>query len=215
MLLHGFTQTGASWEPVAGRLDGDVACPDLDCARGLWHAAAVAARAGPAAYVGYSMGGRVALHLALAHPEVVERLVLVSATAGIDDPAERAARHAEDEARARRIEDEGVDAFLDAWLAQPMFATLEEPGPRCRDAAVLTAALRTCGTGSQEPLWDRLGEIAAPTLVVAGERDAKFVALGERLAAGIPGARLVVVEGAGHALHLERPEVLADLLLSH
>ncbi|MHB8506777.1 MAG: alpha/beta fold hydrolase, partial [Acidimicrobiales bacterium] len=134
VLIHGFSQSADSWLPLTSRLSavhqvvavdapghGASAAVRADLAAG---ADLIAAAGGRAAYVGYSMGGRFALHVALRHPDVVERLVLVSATAGIDDPSERAARAAGDERIARRIERDGVAAFLDWWLERPLFATV-------------------------------------------------------------------------------------------
>lgn len=222
--MHGFTQTGAAWDPVATRLADrhEVRCPDLaghgaaaHVGADLWGAARQVGRDGGAgAYVGYSLGGRVALHLALAAPALVRALVLVSATAGIDDPAERDARVAADEALARRIETIGVARFLDEWLAQPMFAALPAAarGGRSTDAAGLASSLRLAGTGTQYPLWDRLHELTMPALVVVGERDEKFRRLGQRLAAGVDGAALAVIPDAGHAVHLEQPEAFLDVV---
>lgn len=176
---------------------------------------ALAARFGPAVWVGYSMGGRHALAIATGNPEAVRGLVLVGATAGIEDHGERAARRQADEARAAGIERDGVDAFLERWLAQPLFAgvSVEAAGVEDRrrnTAAGLAASLRGAGTGAQDPLWDRLGEIGRggiPVLVTVGEHDAKFLALGERLVGAIgPTARLAVIAGAGHAAHLEQPD---------
>jgi 2-succinyl-6-hydroxy-2,4-cyclohexadiene-1-carboxylate synthase len=229
VLLHGFTQTSASWQPVADRLGErhDVRAPDLpghgtatDERAGLWETAAVLAEThGPATYVGYSMGGRVALHVAVAHPEVVERLVLVSATAGIDDDEGRAARRKADEELADRIEAIGVDAFLDEWLAQPLFSGLSGDASglaerRANTAAGLAASLRASGTGMMDPpLWDRLAAIEVPVLVVAGELDAKFRRLGAELVRSIGGnAELVVVAAAGHPVPFEQPDRFADAL---
>jgi 2-succinyl-6-hydroxy-2,4-cyclohexadiene-1-carboxylate synthase len=218
-----------SWRPVVERLgdEVEVVTPDLpghgtagavrlDLAG---TAAAVATAGGRATYVGYSMGGRVALRLALDRPEVVERLVLVGATAGIDDPAERATRRDDDEARARRIEADGVATFLDGWLAQPLFAGLTpEPDDlaarRANPAAGLAASLRLSGTGTMDPpWWDELGGLAVPTTIVAGEHDPKFRALGRRLADAIGGpTELVVVPGASHACHLQAPEEMAQII---
>ena len=219
--MHGFTQTAASWAPLAERLDHDVVAPEVPAHLDLWGAAAhLAANAGEGTWVGYSMGGRIALHVALAHPEVVTRLVLVSATAGIDDDAEREARRRADEALAARIETIGADAFLDEWLAQPLLhGAPADRRSRCQDATALATSLRVAGTGTQAPLWERLGEIAVPVLVVVGERDGKFVGLGERLASAIEDAELAELPGAGHTCHLERPDefaaVLEDWLARH
>ncbi|HEU4658051.1 MAG TPA: alpha/beta fold hydrolase [Capillimicrobium sp.] len=231
VLLHGFTQTGASWAGVRAAVgDRPVVAPDL---RG--HGAARAARPidtaalvtdvlalappGRFSLAGYSMGGRLALHVALAAPERVAGLGLVSTTAGLDDGAERAARRAADDRLADDIERDGIEAFAERWAALPLWdgqpAAVREAAQRERltqDPAGLAASLRGFGTGAMEPVWGRLGELAMPAVVVVGERDAKFRAIGDRLAAGLPGARLVVVAGAGHGLPLEAPAAVADAL---
>lgn len=234
MLVHGFTQTGASWDRIAGALRDEgyeVATPTLPghggtAAADLTSAAAqlaVAVEHGPATWVGYSMGGRACLHVALARPSAVERLVLLGATAGIDDPAERNARRHRDELLATRIEAIGVDRFVDEWLAQPMFAHVPPDAgggadARKRDNTVdgLAGALRLAGTGAQEPLWDRVHEIGVlgiPTLVLAGELDGKFKVLAKRLADAIgPSAHTEWVPGAGHAAHLEQPDAFVDII---
>jgi 2-succinyl-6-hydroxy-2,4-cyclohexadiene-1-carboxylate synthase len=221
VLLHGFTQTMRSWHHVVHDLcaDHEVVGVDLpghgDSAAvhaNLSETADLVAAVGDAAtYIGYSMGGRVALHLALAHPHRVQRLVLIGATAGIDDADERVARRAADEALAISIDRDGVDAFLRRWLAQPLFAGLPDDPADVADrqrngAGGLAASLRLAGTGAQTPLWNRLTSLTMPVLVVVGEHDTKFTELGHRLVAGIGShAQLAVVEAAGHAVHLERP----------
>jgi 2-succinyl-6-hydroxy-2,4-cyclohexadiene-1-carboxylate synthase len=217
LLLHGFTATGRSWDPVRRALPAryDVVAPDL---RPEPFAGTVAAlrQDAPYALCGYSMGGRIALHLALAQPELVRALVLVSTTAGLEDPGERAVRRAADEALAASVERDGVEAFAERWAAGPLFASQPPEvaaaahADRLRwSAADLAASLRLQGTGTMEPVWDRLGELTMPGVVVAGEHDAKFRALGERLASALPAATLTVVPGAGHAVHLEAPEAVA------
>ena len=216
MLVHGFTQTGRSWDPVVSRLPeaAPAIAPEVPVGDDLWTTAdALADAAGPGTWIGYSMGGRLSLHVALRRPELVERLVLVGATGGIDDEGERAARRAADEQLAQSIARDGVEAFLERWLAQPLFAGLTEPGPRQRDGAVLSATLRNLGTGTQEPLWDRLARLTMPVLVVAGERDQKFTELGRRLVAAIgANAQLALVPEAGHACHLEQPDAFVAVV---
>jgi 2-succinyl-6-hydroxy-2,4-cyclohexadiene-1-carboxylate synthase len=227
VLVHGFTQTRRSWDPLLPALAAHQVIPldapghgeasDVRLALddgGAW----LAQNGGRGVYVGYSMGGRFCLHAALAEPELVRGLVLISATGGIDDERERDARRLADEALADRIETIGVPAFLDEWLSQALFAGLDptrrDVADRLRNTAGgLASSLRLAGTGTQAPLWDRLAALQVPTLVVAGENDDKFVALGERLATTIPHAQLAVVEGAGHTVHLEQPERFLAALL--
>lgn len=228
VLVHGFTQTAASWRPVLERLAPhfEPVLSELPGhggnaeARLAFEAAAagIGDAGGRAVYVGYSMGGRLCLRLALDRPGLVRALVLVGATAGLADARERAERRAEDERLAAEIERDGTDAFLQRWLARPLFATLH-PSPddvaarRRNPPAGLAAALRTLGTGAQEPLWDRLTELAMPVLLVAGDGDAKFAALAQRMAAAVgPNATVARVPGAGHAAHLERPDAFCRLL---
>ena len=232
VLVHGFTQTGHAWRPVTDLLAGLHTFTLVDAPghgrsspirAGLWEAAGLlGATGGRAAYVGYSMGGRLCLHLALAQPGLVERLVLISASPGIEDPGQRAERRAADEALAQRVEADGVACFVDWWLAQPLFATLpvdvaDRAGRLENTAAGLASSLRVAGTGSQEPLWHRLTELTMPTLVVAGDLDTAYTDIGRRMAATIgDNAELVLIPSAGHACHLERVEpfclVLADFL---
>jgi 2-succinyl-6-hydroxy-2,4-cyclohexadiene-1-carboxylate synthase len=173
---------------------------------------------GEAAWVGYSMGGRYALHVALRHPGLVRRLVLVSATGGIDDPRDRAARRQADEALAIKVETEGVAAFVGWWLQRPLFVTLPPEAAAIDSrlggtAAGLAASLRRAGTGTQEVLWSQLARLEMPVLVVAGSEDNAYLGHGERLAASIgSNATLAVVPGAGHACHLERPDAFVDLI---
>lgn len=229
VLVHGFTQTGASWAPLVPSLAAaghEVVAVDApghgvaaDVRLGLVDGGTWLARTGGAGtYIGYSMGGRLCLHAALAAPDTVRALVLVSATGGIDDDAERAARREADDALADHIVDIGVSAFIDEWLSQPLFAhlppTAQQRDDRLRNTADgLASSLRLAGTGTQAPLWDRLATLAMPVLVVAGALDPKFVGLGERLAATIPGAELAIVEGAGHTVHLEQPARFLDAVL--
>ena len=228
VLVHGFTQTLAAWGPVAARLAGRWQVVRVDLPGhggsggvrvGFAEAAGLVGEAGGAGvYCGYSLGGRLCLRLALDRPDLVRGLVLVGASPGIADPGARARRRAADEALAAGIERDGVAAFLDRWLAGPLFATLPaeaagRAGRLANTADGLAAALRRLGTGAQEPLWDRLAGLRPPALLVAGERDPKFAAIARELAAAIgPSARVVLVPGAGHAVHLERPAELAALI---
>jgi naphthoate synthase len=240
LLLHGFTGSGASMAPVAAALRDAHRVVSVDL---LGHGASDAP-ADPALYaiercaeqlvalldalrverahvIGYSMGGRAGLALAVLHPARVASLLAIGARAGFADPAERAARIRDDERLAAEIERDGVAAFVERWMAQPLFATQARLGAAAREAARaerlaqraagLAASLRGMGAGAQTPLHSRLGRIAAPVTLVAGAEDARFLALARELAARIRGARVAVVPAAGHAAHLENPTAFAAI----
>lgn len=231
MLLHGFTNTGASWDPVVAGLPERYRplAPDI---RGHGSAGdrrpvtldAVIADVGALAdgafeLVGYSMGGRLALHVARALPDRVRRLVLIGASPGLADPGQRAARRAADEALADEVEEMTIEQFARRWARTPVLA--DQPpavqaaihAQRLRSTpAGLAAALRGLGTGALPSLWEDLGEIGVPVELVVGGRDAKFRATAEAMAAALPDARLHVVPGAGHAVHLEDPAAVAAVI---
>jgi len=229
LLLHGFAGSGASWDPVIqAAADGRwrPKAPDLPGHRGEplvageglpQLAARLASRYGPAGTLaGYSMGGRIALQMALDHPGCAERLVLVSTGAGITDAKERQARAEADEELSGRFAAVDRSAVADLWLSTPLFADdppeaqeLARAQIEASDPAGLAGALRAFGPGEMEPLWPRLGELAIPVTSVAGERDRRYVEIGEAMAKAIPDSRLVVVPGAGHALLREAPAAVA------
>lgn len=225
VLVPGFTQTASSWDVVAARLRAaghDTVA--LDVPVGLDFVAtahALGSLGGRATYVGYSMGGRLCLRLALDRPDLVERLALVSASPGIADPSERDARRASDEELARDAERQGVERFLRDWLAQPLFSTLDPAAAGLADRAAahtvagLATTLRLLGSGTQEPLWSRLAEVNMPIALVTGRADAKFEQINDAMQAACVAAPHVVrlhLDG-GHALPLERPDALADVVL--
>jgi 2-succinyl-6-hydroxy-2,4-cyclohexadiene-1-carboxylate synthase len=231
VLLHGFTQTGASWRSVAAAANERyrVHTPDLrghggaSARRPVTFAAVVedVAALAPGRFTlgGYSMGGRIALVAALAYPDRVERLVLVGASPGLADAAEREERRRADELLAQEIEREGVEAFARRWAAQPLFAGQPPDVARAvhedrlrGTASGLAAALRGLGTGVMEPLWERLGELPMPVDLIVGECDEPFRAINERMLERLPGAVLHLIPEAGHAALLERPAEVAALL---
>lgn len=229
ILTHGFTQNGRCWGAFADRLaerhelvlvdapgHGRSAHDDAD----LWTAGRLLAEAGGTGiHVGYSMGGRTALHTALSEPDAVEGLVLIGATPGLSSEQERADRRRADDELAERLLTIGLPAFLDRWLAQPLFAGLDERAA-AREARLtnrpegLAASLRHCGTGNQDPLWDRLGEVTVPVLLVVGDRDDKFGDIARRMVDAFTATEAEILALPGtHAVHLERPEECAAAIL--
>jgi 2-succinyl-6-hydroxy-2,4-cyclohexadiene-1-carboxylate synthase len=227
-LVHGFTQDTRCWGRFASSLADDFELALID-APGHGGSASVTAdvasgaaligdAAGRAAYLGYSMGGRHVLRLALDRPGLVTQLVLIGASPGIDDPTERRARVAADDRLAARLESIGVDAFIDEWLSQPLFAGLPaearfDDERKRNTVSGLAASLRLAGTGAQESLWPRLPDLRCACLLVVGAEDHKFgdAAREMRRAMGT-GAELVEIAGAGHAPHLERPDATAEVV---
>ncbi len=179
-----------------------------------------------AVYVGYSMGGRTGLHLAVYRPNRVAGLVLIGASPGLADGGERRIRRLADERLAEQLESESLEDFLDRWLAKPLFAGLSTEA-MARDARLsnrpegLAASLRHCGTGAQENLWPRLVQVRCPVLLVHGSDDPKFERIAGRMAVELdrrsPGAQLraevASVDGT-HAVHLQRPPEVASVVAS-
>ena len=240
-LLHGFTQSGQSWREVIAQVPAGrrFIVPDL---RG--HGATRVADGGPCSMetcasdvlalwdhlgvrrshlVGYSMGGRLALHLAAHSPERLVSLLTLGAHAGLDEP-QRSARRREDDALADRIERDGVTAFVDYWSGLSMFAGLARRGAPYvasireqrleNEAAGLACSLRGMGAGAMEPVWDALARVGVPCTFVAGALDSRYVDYAQRLAAVTAGTTAWVA-GAGHAAHLEAPEEFARILVRH
>lgn len=241
LLLHGFTGSAESMAEIAGRLAGFARVARLElvghgeseaptalapyameaCARQIAEAARALGFVRPH-LLGYSMGGRAALAAALAQPAAFDRLVLVGATAGIADPAARAARIAADEALAQSIEQGGLERFVDDWMAQPLFASQIRLGADALAHARrqrlanrphgLANSLRGMGAGAMPPLHDRLAAFEHPVLLVVGDEDAKFQAIARDLAARLPDARIETIAAAGHAAHLEAPDRVAEVV---
>jgi 2-succinyl-6-hydroxy-2,4-cyclohexadiene-1-carboxylate synthase len=228
--LHGFSLTGRQFERFAAAGTLTVAAPDLPghgattispvdltttvAALGEW----LETLDRPIPVLGYSQGGRIALVLAMSRPHLVERLILISATPGIRDEAQRASRAAADADLAASLLADGLSAFLDRWLDHPLVGTASMPPSvrvadrRVREensAAGLAAALTGFGQGSQRWVGDRLSDLPMPLLAVAGARDARYTRIAGEMAAAVPNGRAVVIEDSGHNVVLEAPERLA------
>jgi 2-succinyl-6-hydroxy-2,4-cyclohexadiene-1-carboxylate synthase len=235
LFLHGFMGSATDWAETMAALENHYRCLAVDLPG---HGASVrlqypvsytmegAARAvidvldevgvqAAAAVVGYSMGGRLALYLALRHPERWRAVVLESASPGLEDDEERSRRRDADRERARRLENGDFEGFLRDWYRQPLFASLARDEAllnrtieaRLRnDPRELARSLRGMGTGSMPSLWDELSGLGVPALAVAGEGDEKFVGISRRMAAVSPLVRTVAVPRAGHNVHEESPE---------
>ena len=238
VLLHGFTRDHREWEPLLPCFDhyrtirvdlighGKSDSPDaatrysmshaVDDLMALLHHLEIERTA----LLGYSLGGRVALHLAVEAPELLWALVIESSSPGIEDPGERAARATSDEKLALSIERDGVEAFVERWQSQPLFASQSrlpaavlESQKRQRlanSAGGLANSLRGMGAGAQQFLLPQMAAIDVPALFIAGELDERYAALAHRMASEVPGAASQIIEGAGHTTHLEQLETFAE-----
>lgn len=243
VLLHGFTGSRTSWYDVVRALEREFTTLSVDLIGHGWSGSpssveryempravadlvAMLKKSGfeRAVWVGYSLGGRTALQLAVQHPDAVAALVLEGASPGLATGQERADRVAADELLARKLEMEGLEAFIDYWQSIPLWdsqkATLTEPQRialrqqrLAQRATGLANSLRGMGTGSQMWVGDRLGELKVPVLLTAGRLDTKFSAIAADMGRAIPEARVEIIEDAGHCAHLEQPAAFNAMLL--
>lgn len=232
LLLHGFTGSGRSWDRVRPALaeraqlvmvdligHGQSPAPD-DVERYSFERCVADLLAvldeleiERADVLGYSMGGRVALHLAVHAPERVRMLLLESASPGIEDVEARLQRVQSDEALAKRIEAFGVEAFVTEWEQQPLLAVVDQGSAAEQheqrlhnNPRGLANSLRGMGAGRQEPLWERLPTLQMPVRLLVGERDTRYQAIGERMQSLLPQTELTVCPAAGHTVHVDQPE---------
>ena len=230
MCLHGFTHTGSQFNDLSTHLHRPIVAPDLhmetdvpiELGATLMAIEDIITLVGqPLPVLGYSMGGRLALSLAIERPDLVGRVIVVSAGPGIADPAKRADRAAEDGRLADRILEIGVPAFLDDWLQRPLTATasLDDEAARAdrarreeNSAAGLAAALRGLGQGASPYVGDRLGDLAMPLLAVSGGEDGRYTEQANALAAAVPDGRHVMIDGVGHDVVLQAPEALGAVV---
>jgi 2-succinyl-6-hydroxy-2,4-cyclohexadiene-1-carboxylate synthase len=239
LYLHGFLGSGADWADAISALDERFYCvvPDLPGHGGsvgltprvytieggakMLRELLDGLEISRATLVGYSMGGRPALYLALRHPERCSGLFLESASPGLESGAERKARREAVEERARRLESGEFDEFLHDWYSQPLFASLARreglveamiEARSQNDPVELSRSLRGMGVGKAPSLWGELAGLRVPTLAVAGELDAKYVGISQRMARSSPKVRAAVVPGAGHSVRAEDPGAYFALL---
>ena len=228
ILLHGFTQTSRSWDPFIDFLDPhwNMIRVDLPGHGASGHHQAdlteiadlVATTCGRGIYLGYSMGGRVALHVAVRHPELTDHLVMIGATPGIIDDDERRTRRQADDELADSIIRDGVPSFIDRWLANPMFDRLPKTATDIADrnrntATGLSSSLRHAGTGTQSPLWSHLSALSMPVTVIAGAEDHKFADIGAHMVTAIgTHSTLHLIAHAGHTAHLEQPAAVSEII---
>ncbi|MEA2441470.1 MAG: 2-succinyl-6-hydroxy-2,4-cyclohexadiene-carboxylate synthase [Thermoleophilaceae bacterium] len=213
--VPGFMQRGEAWQPVTSRLAERYRVKCLDFTTWTFEER-LAEVPTSGALVGYSMGGRIALHAALREPAGLTALVLIGVSAGVEDREER---RRSDEALAAWMEQHSIEEVVERWEAQPVFANQSQelrerqrPGRLSHDPRLLAKLLRSAGQGAMQPVWDRLPTLRCPVLLIAGEQDQSYATAAHRMAERISEARVRIVPGAGHAPQLEQPELVAQLL---
>jgi 2-succinyl-6-hydroxy-2,4-cyclohexadiene-1-carboxylate synthase len=220
LFIPGFMQRGDAWRPVAELLPERYPSRLLDHAEHSFEGRmAEIAEAGAEFLVGYSLGGRLALRAALRSPEAYRGVVLVGATAGIEEGPMRVQRAEADEKLASWIEAMPIEDIVALWERQPLFADQSEalveeqrPGRLSQDQRSLALLLRTAGQGVLDPVWDELHSFELPLLAIAGARDDGYSAAAKRIASVAPNARAALVEEAGHAPQLQQPAEVARLI---
>jgi 2-succinyl-6-hydroxy-2,4-cyclohexadiene-1-carboxylate synthase len=221
LFIPGFMQPSSAWAGVAQRLPERYPSIRFEHSEHTFEGRLTEiARAGEGAVLcGYSMGGRLALHAAVRAPDRYRGLVMVGASAGIEAPATRAARAEADEKLASWMETQPIEEIVAVWERQPLFADqsdalvdAQRPGRLAQDPRSLALLLRTAGQGALEPVWQQLHTLALPVLAMAGVLDDKYADAARRIARAVPDGRAAIIELAGHAPHLQRPdEVAAEL----
>jgi 2-succinyl-6-hydroxy-2,4-cyclohexadiene-1-carboxylate synthase len=216
--VPGFMQRGEAWQPVTRALAERYRVKCLDFATWTFEERVAEVPTG-GAVVGYSMGGRIALHAALREPAGLVTLVLIGVSAGVEDRTERRRR---EEELAAWIEQHSIEEVVERWEAQPVFASQSQelrerqrPGRLSHDPRKLAQLLRSAGQGVTEPVWNRLHTLRCPVLLIAGEHDEGYVEAAHRMAERLPDAEVRIVPGTGHAPQLERPDLVAELLDQH
>lgn len=174
------------------------------------------------AWIGYSLGGRIALGATLAIPDRSAALVLESASPGISDLVERAQRSEDDHILANWIEQKGVIEFVNYWEELPMWVSQNRlsklvrkqlRAQRLQNMAIgLANSLRGIGSGVQSQYYARLGEINIPTLLLAGAEDGKFLQIATEMHSNISNCSLEVISQSGHCIHLEQPNIFNELV---
>jgi 2-succinyl-6-hydroxy-2,4-cyclohexadiene-1-carboxylate synthase len=220
LFIPGFMQRGDAWRPVAELLPERYPSTLLDHAEHTFEGRMrEIAASGARVLVGYSLGGRLALRAALRSPDSFTAVVLVGSTAGIEEGPLRVQRAEADEKLASWIEAMPIEDIVSLWERQPLFADqsdalIEEqrPGRLSQDPRSLALLLRTAGQGVLDPVWHELSTLEVPLLAIAGARDEGYTAAAKRMARIAPNARVAIVEDAGHAAHLQRPEEVAGLI---
>jgi 2-succinyl-6-hydroxy-2,4-cyclohexadiene-1-carboxylate synthase len=247
LFLHGFMGRGGDWTPIVNDLKKSFYCICLDFpghgenatadVGNAWSMDAVIAGLielldkydlERCALVGYSMGGRLALHLAVSYPERFTRIVLESASPGLKTEKERKQRRRHDDNLACQLEAAVGDPklfreFLEQWSELPIFASLQgHPALRAKlienrlanDPERLAASLRAMGSGAQTSLWEQLAAYTLPTLLMVGALERKFGIIAEEMSACCPMMAIEVLENCGHNVHFENPSGYTTVIKS-
>lgn len=235
LFLHGFTGSGDTWHGITELIPCYAVMPDiaghgrttrlplsLEQEAAEWKQVMHDEGFDSFHVVGYSMGGRLALALALLYPGSVRSLILESASPGLDTEAERELRRQSDEKLAQKIEQDGIETFVDFWENIPMFETQKSLPASIRESvrrerlsqskSGLASSLRGMGTGAQKSYWNRLHDLTMPVLLLTGTLDEKYTNIARRMKRSISNCQWIEFDGAGHAVHVEQREKFGTIV---
>ena len=238
LFLHGFMGSLQDWDSIINRLQNNYYCLAIDLpGHGRTRNPETRysfAEAGaslidllkdinfsPFSILGYSLGGRLALYIALRYPGLVSKVILESASPGLKSSRQRTIRKLQDETLAIKLVNSDFNQFLQEWYDQPLFNSLRQHRDfkkllkerKMSNPEELAVSLTALSTGKQPSLWDLLSENKIAILLLAGELDLKFRGIARQMSRQCPTCKTKIIKNAGHNIHFEDPDEFTNICI--